>query len=657
MSAVHIAAAANEVAGALPSTASVSVSKHGIQAVETLNLKAQTVSQNQIRWSRSFDGREILTNPYVRYRVQATAPSTAYPQLDGTTTRLLRDSVRPTCDPFLNACHNLRVTVNNASMTVQGADSHRIVSTTFAPDVQDQRDHYGLNELDEFAESEAKSFYFNDPLGIERQFNNNALRENYPVKFEAEIDGNYHSISESEYVLVVNADFSDATAGPTAEYQFIVGIGDVPIGYIYASSVGGYQQCAVVTNDSAVNDVALWDLVTFNQHQLNNVSLTIVNPAASGADIVGYYTFQLVAKPFINLLPPTHPATEFVTLINQRNASNYRWTYDIYQPLNHPYFRDSVMRDNTLVNCKFMEVEANIIPKNMLERSPMRLAGNIVLFNENLQVELDTSVKPTLIMDLITPSVPMPTLSEKEVSTYHTVTSTPRSTGSAPMKDMASGHIMLAQVPDRIYVFVKSSRSGQTVPTRLGVITGLRIQTPQDAAMMVEMGQETLYQMTKRNGSKQSRTQFMCTAGSVVCIDPERDLGGYTNGVLAPFAFDLRVDFSLPMRNGDETESIMEGKTFKNSGIVTFDSTSERWTMYVVCELQGHLYMMQDGSAKQTKSNLTMAQVSDAVSQGLHHPTTFPGSRMQKMDSGLLAEIGSLKMGDAADDVRAHLRA
>lgn len=649
MSSVHVAAAANEVAAALPSTATVSVSKHGIQAVETLNLKCQTVSQSQIRWSRSFDGREVITNPYVKFRVTAEM-SNSNLSVETAIPWMVRDAVRPTCDPFLNMCDSLRVTVNNASMSVQ--NEHRIVTSTFAPDVKDQRDHYGLNQLDDYAEARARTYYLNSYTRGEKQFNVNALRENYPVKFEARFNDTFYELNEEDYILGIFITFDTA---PTSGDRYIIagGISAGTVGLFYPDATTNYQRHGIVSQISVPTD-GNWTSVNAQKEVLDELRVFTYE----GVPVNASWNFVYLHKDTTSFTSTT------TTNVSYSRADRYRWTYDIYQPLNHPYFRDTVMRDNTLVNCKFLEVEANINPSRLVEVSRIDTARNDAVIG-SFEIKLDTVEKPTLIMDLITPSVPMPTLSEKPVSSYHLVTSTPRKlTAQKPLDDMASGHIMLAQVPDKIYVFVRSNKDlsqvndGTKVPTRLGVITGMRIQTPQDAAMMVEMGQESLYQMSKRNGSKQSRPQFMCTAGSVVCIDPERDLGGFTNGVLAPFAFDLRLDFSLPMRSGDETKSILTGKMIKDHGMLEFYNYSdETWTMFVVCELEGHLYLMKDGSAKQTKSNLTMSQVSDAVSQGLHHPTTFPGDRVQKMDSGLLSEIGALKIGDAADDVRAQLRA
>ena len=80
-------------------------------------------------------------------------------------------------------------------------------------------------------------------------------------------------------------------------------------------------------------------------------------------------------------------------------------------------------------------------------------------------------------------------------------------------------------------------------------------------------------------------------------------------------------------------------------------NASEQWTLFVVCELHGHLYLMSDGTGKQTKSNLTVTEVADAVAEGLQHPATIGnGARSQKMDAGVLAEVA--RAGDSRDALR-----
>jgi hypothetical protein len=357
--------------------------------------------------------------------------------------------------------------------------------------------------------------------------------------------------------------------------------------------------------------------------------------------------------------------------------------WDVYQPLAHPYFRDNVMRDNTLVNLRYFDCQIYLDPSKMVEIARTKFAESSVtntflddLTSQTTKLLLsgqgENGVQPTLIFDLITPAVPLPTISEKPLKLLHTMTSTHVGTAQN-MDQVRSGNIQLSQVPDMIYVFLRSSKMDdavtkgtEQVPTRLGVCTNLRVRTPQNAAFLLNMDQETLYQMSVRNGSKQSRTAFMCSLGSVICIDPEKDLGGYTNGVLAPFTFEVVGDFSRPCESSGSKSRLWysdlvtqvnqalpggDYSTIPSAGIIS----NETFTLYVVCELHGHLYLMSDGSGKQTKSNLTVSEVAEAVGHGVHHPSTFPPGRVQKMDSGVLAEVANAS-ADVGDDVRAALR-
>jgi len=589
MSNVHIAKAAHEVASALPSTATVTVSKHGIAAIETLNLEAQTASQTHLMWSRTFSGMEIVTNPVLHYMVETVISNTGTPvNLSASQAKTgLKQVARLTSDPIANAASNISVTVNNAELTITPDKEWRIVNTTYPDeaDVANQRQHYGLNQLDQYADPYARSFGDQGIDDVERQHNTNALRENYPKR-------------------------------------------------IYVS-----QETTPTT----------WHLLE--------------ESLASG---------------------------------NCDNVRHVKIIWDVYQPLAHPYFRDNAMRDNTLVNLRYFDCQIYLDASKLVEVASPRtyvLTSVIHTWMRNASTNATTQlflsdqlqgntagIKPTLIFDLITPAVPLPTISEKPLKLLHTMTSTHRDS-SLNMDQVRSGNIQLSQVPDMIYVFLRSSKMDDTVtkhvnqvPTRLGVCTNLRVRTPQNAAFLLNMDQETLYQMSVRNGSKQSRSAFMCSLGSVICIDPEKDLGGYTNGVLAPFTFEVVGDFSLPCgSNGSKSrlwfsDLVMNSNTLLPAAPASPDppndystipsqalQANETFTLYVVCELHGHLYLMSDGSGKQTKSNLTVSEVAEAVGHGVHHPSTFPPGRVQKMDSGVLAEVANAS-ADVGDDVRAALR-
>ncbi len=594
MSNVHIATAANEVAGALPSTATVTVSKHGISAIETLNLEARTASQSHLMWSRTFSGMEIVTNPTLHYEVEMTLSSATDFEFNDpdklnpyNLRSLVAQSARLTSDPISTAASNISVTVNNAEMTVTPDKESRLITTTY-PDERSpahQRCHYGLNQLDQFGDANFRSFSNVGGDDVERQHNTNALRENYPKRI-------YYST--------------------------------LPIGH--ASHT--------------------WVLLT--QQSTTNV------------------------------------------------AKSFKFVWDVYQPLSHPYFRDNAMRDNTLVNLRYFDCQIYIdstdkmvelapalkcpiigeIPgggsgggaHNLIDQSWNDWITTHATADTKLVLKDDGGIDPTLIFDLITPSVPLPTISDKPLKVLHTMTST-ATQSSLNMDQVRSGNIQLSQVPDMIYVFLRSNKMDsygvgssagdftKVVPTRLGVCSNLRVRTPQNAAFLLNMDQESLYQMSVRNGSKQSRSAFMCSLGSVVCIDPEKDLGGYTNGVLAPFTFEVVGDFSQPCVDNSKSRLGVSDLVMNVNTLIPSNaqSTAEYFTLYVVCELHGHLYLMSDGTGKQTKSNLTVSEVAEAVGEGVHHPSTFPMGRVSKMDSGVLSEVAN-SSGDVGDDVRAALR-
>lgn len=685
MSNVHIASAANEVAQALPSTATVTVSKHGIQSIETLNLEAQTATDSQITWSRTFSGMEILTNPTINLRTKSTFTchkifSQTFQQFNR-----LREAVRPTSDPVANAANSLNVTVNNASMSITPARDHRIVTSVY-PDEQEmkhQRKHYGLNQLDQFAESSYREFQVVAVDDVEKQHNANALRENYPARWYVDVGGTQTQVGPEDFNVPVVRISNEHTADITNSFKRIdVYLYDQVVGYMLIKNlnVNEAKDYVIIKGDSrqAGADIHPNDLLKISIDQLKHLTFSYATPSsvvpyifspatmAAGSSLGGRFADITATDDTAWVLP-----------------DNTDWTviYDLYQPLNHPYFRDNVMRDNTLVNVRYFDCQLTLDnTKRMIEMSRLfygydgadisldAVDVSTSIFLDNQSVSSSKGIKPTLIFDLVTPSVPLPTISDKVIKTYHTITSTALTLpdGTTKYDKLNSGNIQLAQVPDMIYVFIRSSKDLNSytydalhVPTRLGVVTELRLRTPQNAAFLINMDQESLYQMSCRNGSKQSRSAFMSSLGSVIAIDPEKDLGGYTNGVLIPFTFDVSANFSLPCRSGAATDSRLHGKDLKG-GVVPcagFDVGAEEWTMFVVCELQGHLYLMSDGTGKQTKSNLTVTEVADAVADGIHHPSTFPPNRVSKMDAGVLGEVARSSAGEVGDDVRAALRA
>ena len=688
MSNVHIASAANEVAQALPSTATVTVSKHGIQSIETLNLEAQTANDSQITWSRTFSGMEILTNPTINLRTKSTFTCDKSFGFSLKNFQRLQEAFRPSSDPVANAANSLNVTVNNASMSITPARDHRIVTTVYPDevDMKHQRKHYGLNQLDQFAESAYREFQVMSHDDVEKQHNSNALRENYPARWFLEVGGTDVQVGPEDFNVPVVQVTNIGSAA--ASFEISAALYGREIGKVKTASLAvNASVTCVITKDGDKSSAAATiidpdELPKLSVDQLQHLSFSYTSTSTTRCRLG---TPFMAANSDLGLRYDNDASATDTSINDLPDNTNWTVVYDLYQPLNHPYFRDNAMRDNTLVNVRYFDCQLTLdSTKRMIEVARLMngyktegsgsftnlddVSVTTNIFLPNQEVAGSKGIQPTLIFDLVTPSVPLPTISDKVIKTYHTITSTQVSLGAATTYDkLNSGNIQLAQVPDMIYVFIRSDKDLNAytndalhVPTRLGVVTELRLRTPQNSAFLINMDQESLYQMSCRNGSKQSRSAFMASLGSVIAIDPEKDLGGYTNGVLIPFTFDVSANFSLPMRSGTATDSRLHGKDLKG-GVVPlggFDSTTgENWTMFVVCELQGHLYLMSDGTGKQTKSNLTVTEVADAVADGIHHPSTFPTGRVSKMDAGVLGEVARSSAGEVGDDVRAALRA
>jgi len=550
-------------------------------------------------------------------------------------------------------------------MSLQPSRDTRLITTAYPDEAEphNQRKHYGLNQLDKYADPAFCDYNQLAVDDVEEQLNNNALRETYPTRVFATIGND--TIVPDRFVSCVKlgAAIAIATVDEVDTLEIKTRDGKV-VGIVCASNSGGvagsaagdygqlYQTADVNIADTAIDLGPLADVPPGIYYYGANADNEVIVDRLAVSGIVQ------------NTIVDAAGVKNNAALILS-GVMSFDVYHDLCQPLSHPYFRDNAMRDNTLVNVRYFDCTVNFDQTRFVE---VANSGDLHKFGVRLtdssttvhytNVTGDTvgmsQLKPHLSFDLVTPSVPLPTISDKVISTYHTMVS-PSEAGLLSNKELKSANIQLAQVPDRIYVFARSDKMlDNTSRTRLGVCTSINVRTPQNSGFLSQMSQDEIYQMSCRNGSKQPRSSFMCTLGSIVCIDPEKDLGGYTNGVLVPFTFDVQGRFEDPCKSGGESKVWLSDLQVSQRG-ERINSASESWSLVVVCELQGHLYLMSDGTGKQTKSNLTVTEVADAIAEGIHHPTTFAAKRVSKMDSGVLGEVARAT-GTAGDDVRQILR-
>ena len=150
------------------------------------------------------------------------------------------------------------------------------------------------------------------------------------------------------------------------------------------------------------------------------------------------------------------------------------------------------------------------------------------------------------------------------------------------VKEGPASQVINIPCPTRMFVYVRSSRDSEDrgcdrVNTRLGVITSLRINTPQYNEL-IDLDQDDLFAMSCSN---LSRNAFMCTLGSPVCIDMEAM--GYQVGV--PMSFQIETTFEKPLQGGKVLgEAVHHALLPFSGGSIQYDSSNETFFIHVVCE-------------------------------------------------------------------------
>ena len=138
-------------------------------------------------------------------------------------------------------------------------------------------------------------------------------------------------------------------------------------------------------------------------------------------------------------------------------------------------------------------------------------------------------------------------------------TRTSDSVGSLGSFSVQGNTISMRQIPDKIFVYVgvPPERRPIGVSNHLNFpITGLKIDFNNRSNLMAELDQRDLYALSRRNGSNQTYPEFSgtvrgqdgqiyCSLGSVIVIDPTRDLSlddYLAAGSLGTFSFQITAN-------------------------------------------------------------------------------------------------------------------
>lgn len=217
-----------------------------------------------------------------------------------------------------------------------------------------------------------------------------------------------------------------------------------------------------------------------------------------------------------------------------------RRTYMLTMALDHPLL-SGVMSDEALANVTNigLSVTWGAWDGMLLMKDPVLDSDGAAA-----SITFDYGLYPELLLRTYQPSVTVPKSVTVPASDY--IVKRFNVPGFLGTTSIETGNISLSQVPNRIFVFAgpASTISDSITPDYFAGITGLTVRTAGNSGGLSGSTPQQLWQMSRAAGSEQTFAEFSDSIGSVICIDVDDSLGGFTAGVREPFTHDLQVTLS-----------------------------------------------------------------------------------------------------------------
>ena len=169
-----------------------------------------------------------------------------------------------------------------------------------------------------------------------------------------------------------------------------------------------------------------------------------------------------------------------------------------------------------------------------------------------------------------------------------------------------SRDINMSTVPSKIYVFSETSDDINAVNTKRARarITDINCRVGNKSGVFSNSSEYQLYQMSMRNGYYGSFDDFK-RSGSIICIDVEKDLGGFIPESMSGFD----IQFTVNVQRAD-INSIHTNAT---------PTTATNYICYFVFEMHGQLYLSQNQAISNLgidpTESLAILQSQEAVKQ------------------------------------------
>ena len=257
-------------------------------------------------------------------------------------------------------------------------------------------------------------------------------------------------------------------------------------------------------------------------------------------------------------------------------------TYEFTEPLHNQFFTDPA---DESVLARVREIKVDLTWLSSLAPAFTNVASTI---KDDASTPADCTLSFAfntncdLLMRTYQPTVTVPPVVKHKLTDYQVFSQdfTLSSMGSSTSVNMRSQ--TLTQVPSKLYFFARRSTDYSTAQhtDAYCAITSMTIRTDADQGGLSGASAHHLYDMSARNGNKQSWAEFRYRQGSVVSLNVAEDLGGYVPNVRSQFV----IQPSVTLQN-------VQFETFRDStagqvGFLNIENTAasnySSWTLYMV---------------------------------------------------------------------------
>jgi hypothetical protein len=259
------------------------------------------------------------------------------------------------------------------------------------------------------------------------------------------------------------------------------------------------------------------------------------------------------------------------TASTKRNASvTFRLIEPIFCPmLSLPSEFDSLANVNT-IKFNFQWSNLNAMMSTFYDAGFTNYKFNSIEFGPNASILYQTYE--------LNESIPQQVSKNYHENVIHQSAVQQLSTGSSTFY---SRDINMSTVPSKIYVFCETSDDVTKADTKRARarITDINCRVGNKSGVFTNSNEYQLYQMSMRNGYYGSFDDFK-RSGSIICIDVEKDLGGFIPESMSGFD----IQFTVNAQRAD-INNIHTNET---------PATATNYICYFVFEMHGQLYLSQN---------------------------------------------------------------